>query len=292
MEVVNLLFNNRWMFAIARYLRLFDAVFVMYPAGYEFADHFTFRMRQKSITWSPFIVGIIKHPRGERTLMFAISAFVDGKDGAFEGEMLRALHERTDVIRRHIGAASTHFAGTLPGKFSTLKIRRGDNQKNERRATQENVLSAVRLLRVKLGHDHLNAVVVIGSNGFIGKGVTEQLEEEGIVVISVDKSNPPEQRNYRKPDTPHVVLNITGPEAINEYVTGLHMGVGTTVLNEAYPAPHPDVVQQMHELGAAVFHIAGVSAKTLPSFPSSYEGAVPCCAALPGVQYEIQLVKL
>jgi len=292
LEIANVCVNNRLVFALFKYFKVFDAVFVMYPAGYEFADHFTFRVRQKLIEWDPFIVGMIKHPSGKRTLMFAISAFIDEKDGMYEAEMLRMLHDRVCTLQKRLGATTTHFAGTLPSRFSALRIRRGDNQKNERMATQKNVTRAVMMLRKKLGHMNCNQVVVIGANGYIGKGVTEDLRNEGITVLAVDKKNPSENNVYEKPSSPHIVLNIATPEAINGYVTPLHMGEGTTLLNEVYPSPPEDIVRQMRELGSKVVHIAGLTADTFPKFPSSYSKAVPCCAGIPGEEYEVVLVDL
>ncbi len=290
LEVANLFFNNRIAFYFARRLRLFDAVFVMYPADYHFADYFTFRARQWLIRWKPFIVGVVNHPSGKRTLMFAISAFVDGKDGASEVVMLRLLHSRAEVIKERLGANSTHFAGTLPRRFTALKIRRGENQKNERRATQINVVNAVTWLRVKISHISENPVVILGSNGYIGKEVVAQLTELGIKVICVDKVGVSD--SYEKPAMPHIVVNITTPEAINEYVDPRHMDGNTVLLNEVYPAPHDDVVKQMRDLEVKVFHIAGVCANAFPSFPSSYQGAIPCCAALYDEDYPIKVVEL
>lgn len=297
LEVVNLFCNNQIAFTIARKFCIFDAVFVMYPADYQFADYFTFRWRQWLITWKPFIVGVARHPSGKKTLMFAISAFVDGKDRVAEGATLRLLHSRVDRIREYLGATSTHFAGTLPGRFTALRIRRGDDQKNERKATQENVVRAVMSLREQLAHGPCSPVVILGSNGYIGKEVTAQLLGVGISVVGIEKEGIYEngacrEGIYTDPGTPHIFVNIAAPEAINQYVDPQGMSSMTTFLNEVYPAPCEDVVRQMKDLGVRVFHIAGVMAEVTPSFPSSYGGAIPCCAALPGIDYSVKVIEL
>lgn len=291
-ELINLFCNNRFAFAIAKKFQLFDAVFVMYPADQEFADYFTFRPRQWSIRWRPFIVGRIKHPNGKRMLVFAISAFIDHKEkeSASEAEKLRLLYKRMEVIKTRLGAVSAHFAGTLPGRFTFLKIDRGEDQKNERKATQENVVRATLELRTLLEHDPTCPVVVFGARGYIGKGVVKQLE--GVSpVVGVDKVDG-SVLGYQKPDGPHIIVDISRPDAINPLVDYSYMDWKTAVLNEVYPAPHGDVVKQMKALGVRVFHVAGVNADVWPAFPKAYQGAVPCCAALHGVQYEVRVVEL
>jgi hypothetical protein len=226
--------------------------------------------------------------------MFAVSSFVDEKDRTSNVEKLRILHDRVTRVQKMLGAASTHFAGTLPGRFTALRIRRGENQKNERRATQENVLGAIFSVRQTLSHNHENPVIILGSKGFIGKEVVARLQAEGMSVIAIDQDTPynEEGLRYKKPNKAHIIVNITAPEAVNEYVDPLYMGKGTTLLNEVYPAPHGDVVHQMKELGVTVLHIAGVMADVTPLFPGPYEGALPCCAALPGEEYHVKIVEL
>lgn len=297
LELVNLFCNNRIAFAVAKKLNIFDAIFVMYPADYQFADYFTFRARQLLITWRPFIVGIVKHPSGKKTLMFAISMFVDSGDAVVKGEVLRLLHSRVSRIKESLGATSTHFAGTLPGRFTTLRVRRGDNQGNEKRVTQETVVKAVMLLREQLLHGPQNPVVVLGSNGYIGKEVTAQLSAVGVLVIGVEKEGAYEDgvchgNAYTAPGVAHILLNITAPEAVNQYVAKQKMSSLTTLLNEVYPDPHEEVTREMKNLGARVFHIAGVVAKATPPFPGFYKGAVPCCAALPDEKYSVKIIEL
>lgn len=287
-ELINPVCNNRLGHFFAKKYAVFDSIFVMYPAGQGFADHFTFRFRQWMIRWRPFAVNVIKHPSGSRMLVVAISSFIDKKEQAPDPEMLRLLHARALLLKNALGAKTLHFAGTLPGRFTTqLRINRGDDQKNERIATQKNVVTAILRMRVRLGHDASSPVVILGSRGYIGKTVTAQLAALSIIVIGIDKDT---SSTYQKPDGHHLLVNITEPEAINNYLE--HMDEKTALLNEVYPAPHRDVVVQMKERGARVFHIAGVLAETLFSFPYVYQGAIPCCAALPDEEYEVKIIEL
>ncbi len=288
-EFVNLVCNNRLFFFLAKKRGWFDAVFVMYPADRRFADHFTFRLRQKCIRWKPYIIGMIVHPSGKRTLMFAISAYVDQMDTKEEAENLRTLYERSFGIKESLGAQSLHFAGTLPGRFVFLRINRKNDKYNERSATQINVVKAIESLRQELLHGSSNPVVVLGANGYIGKAVTFSLLEKGVHVIPVDKTA---TTPYRKPCIPYLLVNITGPEAINEYIDPRLMGEDTVVLNEVYPAPHADIVKDIRSLGASVYHIQGVKSATVPPFPGAYQGAIPCCAALATEEYEVSIAQL
>lgn len=298
LEVANLICNNRLAFAVFRLLDMFQAVFVMYPADKYYADTFTFGWRQSRIAWSPFIVGTIRHPSGKRSLMFAISAHVDGKDSNVGSATVRTFHQRVEKIAEQVGAKTIHFAGTLPGRLAAIRVRRGGNQKNERQATGENVIKAVLELRAARSHGSENYVVVLGSNGYVGKGVVHGLEQLGIKVLGVDKDGvyAGGRRlgdSYIQPRLPHILLNITRPDEINGYIDSAAMSKGTTVLNEVYPAFDPDVVCQIRDLGAQVFHLAGVVADVWPvPFPGAYYGAAPCCSALPGVDYQVKLVEL
>lgn len=286
-ELVNLVCNNRFAHASAKKQAVFDSLFVMYPAGQGFADYFTFRFRQWMIRWNLFAVNVIKHPSGSKMLVVAISSFIDKKEQAPDPEMLRLLYARSLLLKEAIGAKTLHFAGTLPGRFTQLRINRGDDQKNERIATQKNVVKAILQIRKDLGHGSSSPVVILGSKGYIGKTVTAQLAALSIIVIGIDKDT---RGIYQKPNAQHLLVNITEPEAINGYLE--HMDDTTALLNEVYPAPHRDVVVQMKERGVRVFHIAGVLAETLFPFPFAYQNAIPCCAANPCEEYEVKIVEL
>ncbi len=290
LEVINLFCNNRIAFWLVKQFEVFDAVFVMYPADQEFADALTFRCRQRRIRFRPFITGVIVHPNCKRTLVFAVSAFIDKAGVGEDEENLRLLHARTEDIRKNIGAKTTHFAGTLPGRFTNFRIRRGTNQKNERLATVENVVNAIRQVREMKSHTNEHSVIVLGGNGFIGRGVVDVLRQESVTVISIDKNGG--DTTYTMPKSAHLVVNIMTPGAIREYIDEKFIGPSTTVLNEVYPAPHQELVEEMNSLGADVFHIVGVVADAYPSFPKAYRGAVPCCAALTDANYRVGITKL
>ncbi len=289
LELINFIFNNSVGLRLLGRLKIFNAVFVMYPADQEFADYYTFRFRQRFIAWKPFITGVITHRFGVRTLMFAISSHVDGRDSNYDPSDLKGLHTFVESLKGWLRADSTHFAGTLPGRLSALKVRRVNS---EQRATVENVVKAVGVVR----HTRPYPVVILGAKGYVGREVTKYLVDgSNLEVLAVDLDGVYQNGcrvsgEYMELEDPHLILNITHPEAINPYID--KMNRRTIVLNEVYPAPGSGVVSSMNNRGVDVYHIAGVKASVWPPFPGSYQGAVPCCAALPGENYEVVVVKL
>jgi hypothetical protein len=260
---------------------LVDAVFVMYPASKKYADHFTFRFRQRIIKWKPFLIGCIKHPNKKISLMFAISATEADIHEPSNADSVREMHIRTSEVCLQLGATSTHFAGTLPSALNRLRVRRPNN---EQTATQENVVKAVHLIRQSCGGASDDPVIILGSKGYVGRTVLKVLQEQGLSVYGVDVGDtfPSVSRG--------VVLNISRPEAINNLIESIAPGM--VVLNEVYPEPHAEVVRLFAEKGVPVHHIVGVKAAAVPPFPGAYLGGAPCCSALPGVNYEVLIKRL
>lgn len=285
-ELINLACNNRIGFFIFKEMKIFDAVFVMYPANQEFSNYFTFVLRQFLIARKPYIVGWITHPSGKRTLQFAVSTFFD--KGEQDPETLREFYAKVEGIKKAVGAQTLHFAGTLPGRFTRLRVNRGSDQKNEREVTASCVVKAVLNLRERLGHDATNQVVILGSRGYVGKQVVNQLSQQEIDLVGVDLDTISD--GFVPPVRPYIIVNITVPEAINEYIE--MMDENTVLLNEVYPSPHRDVLIQLQGQGVQVYHIAGVEAKAFPLFPQSYQGAVPCCAALNDETYSVRIIRI
>lgn len=281
-EVLKALISNPLTFFIFRKFKVFQAVFVMYPANASYADHFTFRWRQRRIKWVPFVIGTFKHPSGARTLSFAISSDENEIRASSSPDELRGLNERALRIAEAIGARTIHYAGILPGRMSFLRVQRPPI---EREATKSAVVLAVLALQKRLGFSRDSKVILLGSGGYVGKEVLASLLSQGVNVDGVDLAD-----RLVIPEAPHIVLNITKPEAVNRYID--YFNECTVLLNEVYPAPHRDIVAQIKGRRARAFHLAGVKAKALPAFPASYKGAVPCCGAIPGEDYEIVFAEL
>lgn len=281
-EVLNVFINNPLTFFVFKKFGIFQAVFVMYPANSSYADHFTFRWRQRRIKWTPFVIGMFKHPSGARTLSFAISSDENEIRASSSPDELRGLNEKALAIAEVIGAKTIHYAGILPGRMTFLRVPRPSV---EREATKSAVVIAVLSLQKKLNFPRDSKVILLGHKGYVGKEVFASLLGQGVDVVGVDVGD-----TFVVPEGMHIVLNVTKPEAINRYIDSFNHN--TVLLNEVYPAPHRDIITQIKENRARAFHIAGVKAEALPVFPASYKGAVPCCGAIPGEYYEIVFKEL
>lgn len=282
LECVNVFLNNALAFWVFKRLHLFQAVFVVYPANNQYANYFSFRWRQKINAWKPWIVGVIKHPSGARTLTFAISSSeVDIKS---EGKVsnLKILHQETKELAKKLGAKSIHFAGIIPG---CLKYRRVPRPNTEQEATVIAVVKATQSLREQLGHTADSPIVLLGYKGFIGREVMRKLTQMNLAVRGVEKND-----QIAIPCAPHMVINITQPEAINAHVDSFNEY--SVLLNEVYPVPCREVLEYLRSKSVQVYHLAGVIAEAWPAFPGAYHGAVPCCGAIPTEHYEVVLKRL
>lgn len=282
LECVNALLNNRLAFWMFKRLGLFQAVFVIYPATSQYANYFSFQWRQEINVWEPWIVGIIKHPSGARTFSFAISSNEGDIKSDAKASDLRHLHQVTKKLAEKIGANSIHFAGIIPG---CLKYRRVSRPNTEQEATSIAVVKAIQSLRAQLGHTSDALVVLLGYKGFVGREVMRRLTQMNLAVSGVEKDD-----KLIAPNVPHLVVNITMPEAINTHIENLNEH--SVLLNEVYPAPDRKVLEHLHSKKVQVYHLAGVRAKTWPTFQGAYHGAVPCCGAIPSEHYDVILKKL
>ncbi len=264
--------------------KIFSAVFVMYPGEQGYADHYFFRFRQENMRFKPRFAGFITHPDGRRTLSLAITAndkmFLSG----IHEEVLKQLHEEVLGLARRIckEGGTTHFAGILPGVFARLKVRR-DNV--EQQATAENVVRAITALRKNLHHGPQNIVTILGSLGFVGREVVRLLGKNGVTVYGVDKHD-----FFVAHSLNHIVVDISTPDAIKKHMKGFT--ARTVVLNEVYPPPSGKVLEELKEKVVRVYHLAGVNGESFPAFPFGYGNAAPCCAAIPGLPYEIVIERL
>ena len=181
-----------------------------------------------------------------------------------------------------MGAKSIHFAGIIPG---CLKYRRVSRPNIEQEATSIAVVKAIQSLRNQLGHTPDAPVVLLGYRGFVGREVMRKLTQMNLRVSGVEKDD-----RLVAPGVPHLVVNITLPEAINTHIECFNEH--SVLLNEVYPAPGREVLEYLRSKCVQVYHLAGVRAETWPAFPDAYQGAVPCCGAIPAEHYEVILKKL
>lgn len=277
LELVNLLFNNRFFFWVCRKFGLIQSVFCAYPASEKYSRYFSFRFRQARITWVPYMIGVAKQRSG-LTLMFAVGATESEITDRNQGDNLFLLNERMELIREKTGAKSNHFAGVFPSYLSQRGIRR---DQVEQRVTVDAVTKSVR----NVDPDHkIKKVILLGCRGYIGSQVMEKLKVE-YDVLGVEKGE-----QYRPPAEKHIVLNISVPYAIKDHLESFNGN--TVIVNEVYPAPHKHLLKAIKDKGAQIFHIAGIRATMIPSLPGDYGGAMPCCGGIEDHHNEVVMREM
>jgi hypothetical protein len=277
LEFVNLLFNNTFFAFLSRRLNLFQALFLVYPAERRFAEHFEFSFRIKKNKTSPFIIGFCIHPNWKMSLCVAVSSTQrDFSEGVVN---LKLFHKNVLSFSRCFGCKTTHLAGELP---SLLKRAGVSREEVEREVTVAAVTSSCVQIASKHGVD---IIVVLGSAGYIGKKVCESLEYRGLSVVGVDlgETFPSLIEGKRA-----LVVNVASKQALDRHM--LSFRGGFIFLNEVYPAPTKQQLQDLKERDVKAFHISGGRVKLLfPPLPGEYQGALPCCGMLQGISYELKI---
>jgi hypothetical protein len=70
------------------------------------------------------------------------------------------------------------------------------------------------------------------------------------------------------------------------------MWPGIVYLNEVYPEPSREEIEELRDIGVSTWHVVGVKASAYPPFPKAYRGGIPCCAANPNGPLEAIVRRL
>jgi hypothetical protein len=143
-------------------------------------------------------------------------------------------------------------------------------------------------VKTKESLDDETPIIILGGRGFIGRRVMKLLE--GSMVYCVDTVDGKNGWPSHLRDSRVIVVNITLNSAIKDYLWVFWPG--TVVINEVYPEPTPDILRSLKIRDCSCYHIVGVQASAIPSFPSAYTGAIPCCAAWPSSDMKVVVRKL
>jgi len=137
------------------------------------------------------------------------------------------------------------------------------------------VLDAERQVR-EIEKYHKNCpILLLGGKGSIGKALKNLFTNDHRVVYVVDA-------NEEFPNTiinhPATLIDVSRKGVLETRLAGLWKGL--VILNEVFPEPNRDVVDNLRDRGIPVYHVVGVQVWALPSFPYGYTGGIPCCAAI------------
>lgn len=278
--ILNLIINNNpgiYLLGILNKYLLgsrIKSIFIMYPASKKHSDRYVFDWYAERIKWKPALVGILKQ-NSFWSLVFGITAMEADFYEEKNLENLINLEKRTEKIKNLAEAENKRFAGILPSIFASKKI---TNVSAENSATVQAVIEAVKqlILRLKLASD--TPIILLGSEGFIGKRFFEAYDGGGkIYPIDIKNSEQIGDWPIHLKGKNVIILNITKKNALSRYIDSLWKE--SVILNEVYPEPDELEIKRIRKTGARIFHIVGVKGKAWPSFPSAYSGGIPCCAS-------------
>jgi len=290
LEILNVITTDHdWPFKIIGWFNkrigLVESVFLVYPATEDYALHYFYPFRIKKHPWKPGPFGFAWQ-NGKLIAMFAIAATNGMYTDPANTANLKLICDRMEELRVLLGARRKTFAGILPG---VLYFKRIIREAPEADLTAQAVSQAIDRVKAmeSLGRD--TPVIVLGGKGFIGRRVVKMLN--GAVTSSIDSADGQTKKDW--PVYPEgekvIVVNITLNNAIKDYIDMIQPG--TVVINEVYPEPNHEILAKLLAKGCCCYHVVGVEAKAVPSFPSAYRGAVPCCAAWPAPDMKVCVRK-
>lgn len=254
------------------------SVFLVYPAKRRHITAYTYDWFSRKMKWKPFIIGFFVQKK-KIGIVFTMSS--GEKDFWDDGNKknLELLIDRMEEKRKLFGAEIKSFAGILPGVFSSKGI---SKESKEASSTVLAIFRAIEALREELKMSQEFSIIVLGGKGFIGKKFISFLERKSEYqnrVFSIDLDNFDEMSEImgKTKKGKVIVLNITKKKALNEYIP--FFTNKTVILNEVYPEPSEEELEEIKQKGAECYHIVGLKGQVYPPFPGAYSEGVPCCAS-------------
>ena len=276
-EFFSLVLNHDWVFWLIglanKRLGLIESVFLVYPATDGYGLAYAYRWRLVKNRWKPWLVGFFCQ-NGKIGIKFAISA----SNGQFsdpdnKGNLCH-LVQRMEKLRKLFHAEYKTFAGILPG---VLFMKRLVKETPEADVTVEAVKQVIGKVKSLEGLSEDTPVIVLGGKGFIGRRVVASLPEGTVYSVDIAGNNGQNVWPSHLQGKPLLLVNISLNSVLGQYIHLLWPEV--VVVNEVYPEPNEELAQQLKAVGCHCYHVVGVKARALPSFPGGYQGGIPCCAA-------------
>lgn len=276
-ELLNLFFNHDWIFwligLINKRIGAIESVFLVYPATEEYISAYSYAYRSRWHEWKPGPIGFFCQ-NGKIGVKFAISASNSQFCDMANKSKLCCLVERMERIRKLFCAKHKTFAGILPG---VLFMKRLVKETPEADVTVEAVKQVIGKVKSLEGLSENTPVIVLGGKGFIGRRVVASLPQGIVHSVDIAGNNGQNCWPSHLRGKPVLLVNISLNSALGQYIHLLWPEV--VAVNEVYPEPNEELAQQLKVIGCHCYHVVGVKAKALPSFPGGYQGGIPCCAA-------------
>lgn len=256
-------------------------VFIAYPAQPAYQRAYCFAWHAALIKARPWLVGWYRQD-GLIGLMFVVS--LTDKElqdtSAKNRQLLIKLVDRTELLRRLVGAEQSSYAGIIPGVLARHGIRR---ETPETETTVAAVGRALDDLCVRVGYPLDTPIIVLGGRGHVGRLLVKLFQLWGREVYAVDLLA---DRRVNHEEWPMhltckkaILVSLVQMPIIDDYLFFFDFWPELIVLNEAYPPPDEHNLANFDAVGVRVFHVVGVEAKSFPPFPLDYAGGIPCCAA-------------
>ena len=276
-EFFSLVFNHDWIFWLIglanKKCGLIKSVFLVYPATEEYGLAYAYRWRLAKNKWQPWLVGFFCQ-NGKIGIKFAISASNGQFGDPINKENLYHLVQRMEKLKVLFHAEYKTFAGILPGVLFMNRLVKETPEADVTVEAVKQVIGKVKSLE-RLSED--TPVIVLGGRGFIGRRVVAALPQGIAYSMDIVGNNGPNVWPSHLQGKPVLLVNISLNSALSQYIHLLWPEV--VVVNEVYPEPCQELAQQLKAVGCHCYHVVGVKAKALPSFPGGYQGGIPCCAA-------------
>lgn len=274
---------NRWVFN-----RRFRTATLFYLADNRYLESITFPWYARRRRWSPVLGGIFTFSGsgGFICVMGCNEADFCNPDNA---DLVKRVYMRMERIAQLLNTDTASYSGILPSVLARMGV---DREPIEAERTVLWVRRAIRQVMARCEMPSTCKVVILGSEGHIGKSLTRQaLDEMGAAVIPLDARRLDHQqaKSALLTESPLILVNAARDDALDQYIDFIPSG--SVVLNEVYPECSAVTLAALKARNIRYFHISGVAASSLPSFPRAYSGAVPCCAASAATSSKALAVK-
>lgn len=279
--LLNSLLGRNWFYAL---LGLFNklilnrpirSVFLLYPAHEKYTLAYVYLWYARRYKWRPIFLSVFRQNK-KWGITFAISATERDFYESINGDELRSLITKMELLRQRIGADQKTFAGILPGLFVSRRIMEG-SESIERKTTVLAVRQALDSVKRIENLPPDTPVVVLGGAGFIGKALTNPGTANKFYPLDVNDKNNFAGLADKFFGQPLIILNLTKKGTLGEYVP--YFWPEVVVVNEVYPELSKTEVSAIKAQGASCYHISGVKGNAWPAFPRGYQGGIPCCAS-------------
>lgn len=262
---------NRWVFN-----RRFRTATLFYLADNRYLESITFPWYARRRRWSPVLGGIFTISDSGGFICVMGCNETDFCNPA-NAELVMGVYRRMERIASLLNTDTASYSGILPSVLARMGV---DREPIEAERTVVWVRRAIRQVMALCDMPPSSEVVILGSEGHIGKSLTRQAHDElGSAVIALDERrlDHPQAKAALRSAPPLIFVNAARDDALDQYIDCIPSG--SVVLNEVYPECGAATLAALKARNIRYFHISGVAASSLPSFPRAYSGAVPCCAA-------------